>query len=233
MLMNDQPPKPRRGCFFYGCISGLVLLLILAIGGLLAVHYAKKKVTALIAEYTDSQPATLPTAQISAADLDQLKQRFAAFDQAVRAGQPVPPLTLTANEINALVASGKDQQWLKGKVYVSFDGDRLKGEMSIPLNDIGWKMFRNRYLNGSGTFKLALQKGVLFVAPQTIVVKGKPVPEMYMQGLRNANFAAALTNQPDAMAVVQHLKDIEVKDGKLIVTPKETTEAAAPKAERE
>ena len=39
--MNGQPPKPRRGCFFYGCITGLVLLLLIAIGGLIAVHYGK------------------------------------------------------------------------------------------------------------------------------------------------------------------------------------------------
>ena len=231
--MNEQPPKARRGCLFYGCLSGLVLLLVLAICGLIAVHYAKVKLTALVNEYTDAQPMTLPTVQMSAADLDKLKKRFTEFEDAVRAGRPAPPLALTADEINALVASGKDQTWVKGKVYVSFDGNRVKGELSVPLNDLGWKMFRNRYLNGTGTFNVSLQNGVLFVAPQTITVKGKPVPEMYMQGIRNANFAAALTNQPNAVAVLQHLQNLEVKDGKLIVTPKDATEAAVPKAEKE
>ena len=66
-----------------------------------------------------------------------------------------------------------------------------------------------------------MQNGVLFLAPQTIVVKGKPVPDMYMQGLRNQNFAASLTNQPDVSAVLQGLQEIQVNDGKLIVVPKE------------
>jgi hypothetical protein len=231
--MNGQPPKPRRGCFFYGCITGLVLLLLIAIGGLIAVHYGKKALTGMINKYTDTQPMALPTVQISAADLDKLKQRFAAFEDAVKAGRPTPPLVLSADEINALIASSPDRQQLKGKFYVSFDGDRVKGQLSLPLGEIGWKMFKNRYLNGSGTFNVSLRNGILFVAPQTVEVKGKPVPEMYMQGLRNANFAAGLTNQPDAMAVLQKLEDIQVKDGKLIVTPKEKAEAPVVKPERE
>jgi hypothetical protein len=218
--MNDQPPKPRRGCLFYGCITGLVLLLVVAIGGVVAVHYAKKALTGLVNNYTDTQPMALPTVQMSAADLDKLKKRFAAFEDSVKAGRPTPPLELTADEINALIASGSGKDSMKGRLYLSFDGDRVKGELSLPLKDIGWKMVRDRYLNGSGTFNVALRNGILFVAPQTITVKGKPVPEMYMQGIRNANFAASLTNQPDAMAVIQGLQDIQVKDGKLTVVPK-------------
>jgi hypothetical protein len=231
--MNGQPPKPRRGCFFYGCITGLVLLFLIAVGGLIALHYGKKALTGLVNQYTDTQPMTLPTVQMSSADLEKLKKRFEAFEEAVRAGHPTPPLVLTADEINALVASSPDKQSLKGKFYLSFDGDRVKGDVSLPLGQIGWKMFRNRYLNGSGTFNVSLRNGILFVAPQTLAVKGKPLPETYMQGLRNANLAAALTNQPDAMAVVQNLQDIQVKDGKLIVTPKEKAETPVVKPERE
>ena len=231
--MNGQPPKPRHGCFFYGCISGLVLLLLTAVGGLIALHYGKKALTGLINQYTDTQPMALPTVQISSADLEKLKKRFESFEEAVRAGHPTPPLVLSADEINALLASSPDKQQLKGKLYVSFDGDRVKGQLSLPLGDLGWKMFKNRYLNGSGTFNVSLRNGVLFVAPQTVEVKGKPVPEMYMQGLRNANFAAGLTNQPDSMTVLQNLEDIQVKDGKLIVTPKEKAEAPVVKPERE
>jgi hypothetical protein len=103
---------------------------------------------------------------------------------------------------------------------VRFDGDRIKAELSLPLQEVGWKMLRGRYLNGSGTFNVSLHDGVLFVAPQDIVVKGSPVPEVYMQGLRSQNFAEALTNQPDASAVLLGLQEIQVKDGKLVVVPK-------------
>ena len=218
--MTDQPPKARRGCFFYGCITGLVLLVLLLGGLLIGVHYAKKAISGLVNEYTDTQPMVLPTVQMSQAEIDKLKQRWQAFEEAVRAQRPTAPLVLTADEVNALIASGPDKQSLKGKVYVSFDDDRVKGELSLPLQEIGWKMVKGRYLNGSGIFNVSLQHGVFSVAPQTIEVKGKAVPDLYMQAIRNQNFAAALTNQPNATALMQGLQDIQVKDGKLIVAPK-------------
>ena len=231
--MNGQPPKARRGCFFYGCITGLVLLLVFAIGGLVAIHYARKALTGMVNEYTDTQPVTLPTVQMSPAETDKLKQRWATFEEAVRAQRPTPPLALTADEINALIASGPDKQSLKGKLYVSFEGDRVKGDLSLPLQDLGWKMFKGRYLNGNATFNVSVRNGILFVAPQTIAVKGKPVPELYMQRFRNQNFAEAFANQTNAAAVLQGLQDIQVKDGKLIVVPKARPGGAGMTPERE
>jgi hypothetical protein len=216
-----QPAKARRGCFFYGCITSLVLLLVLTIAIIAGVYYVKKKVSGLVANYTDTQPMTLQSVQMSTADLDKLKQRFDGFEQAVRDGKPTEPLVLTADEINALIATGADAQKFKGKIYITLDGDKVKGDVSLPLQDIGLKMFKGRYLNGSGTFSVSLQDGVLFVAPQTITVKGQTVPDVYMQGIRNQNFAAGLTNDPDARAVLGRLQEIRVKDGKVTVVPKE------------
>ena len=105
--------------------------------------------------------------------------------------------------------------------YVSFDDGRVKGEMSLPLGDLGWKMVRGRYLNGSGTFDVSLRDGALSISPQSIVVKGRPVPEIYMKGIRNQNFAAAITNQPDATSVLQGLQELQVKDNKLVIVPKQ------------
>ena len=95
----------------------------------------------------------------------QVKQRFEAFQQAVREHHATKPLTLTADDINALIASGGDQQGLKGKVYVSLDGDQLKGEVSVPLQDVGLSMFKGRYLNGSATFNLSFRDGRLVGHP--------------------------------------------------------------------
>lgn len=219
--MIDETVKPRRGCFFYGCVISLVLLLLLAIAGLVAVHYAKKALTGVINNYTETQAMALPAVRMSPADFDALKKRIAAFQEGVKADRPMPPLALTADEINALIASGPDKHSLKGKLYVSFDDGRVKGELSLPLGDLGWKMVRGRYLNGSGTFDVSLRNGALSISPQSIVVKGRPVPEIYMKGIRNQNFAAAITNQPDATSVLQGLQELQVKDNKLVIVPKQ------------
>lgn len=215
--MTDPAAKPRRGCFFYGCITGLVLLVIVLGALMVGLHYVRK----MINQFTDSQPMELPTVQMPQEEIDKLKQRFEAFQKAVREQRPTEPLDLTADDINALIASEPKRQDLKGKLYVGFAGDQVKGEVSVPLREIGLGMFKGRYLNGSATFNLSFTNGMLWVAPQTIIVKGRPVPEMYMQEIRKQNLAASLANEPAAVAVLQGLQEIQVKDGKLVAVPKE------------
>ena len=216
--MNEQPPKPRRGCGFYGCITGVVLLVMMLGALLLGWHYVKK----MVVRYTDTKPAELPTVQMSPAEMAQAKERVESFQQAVREHRATKPLTLTADELNALIASGGDQQGLKGKVYVSLDGDQLKGDLSVPLHDVGLSMFKSRYLNGSATFNLSFRDGKLSVTPQTIHVKGEPLPEIYLREIRKQNLAFAFTNDPAAASVLQGLEEIQVKEGKLVIAPKES-----------
>ena len=214
--MTDPVAKPRRGCVFYGCITGLVLL-VLVLGGLMVgLHYVRKMVN----QYTETGPMELPALQMSQGEIDKVKQRFEAFQKAVREQRPTEPLELSADDINALIASGSDQQALKGKFYVSLDGDKLKGEVSVPLQQIGLSMFKGRYLNGSATFSLSFRNGTLSVSPQTINVKGKPLPETYMREIRKQNLAEGFTSETNSAAVLQGLEDIQVKDGKLVVVPK-------------
>jgi len=175
----------------------------------------------MVNSFTDSKPTELPTLQMSKAEIDQVKQRFEAFEQAVREQHATKSLSLTADDINALIASSAEPQTLKGKLYVSLEGDQVKGQVSVPLQDVGLRMFKGRYLNGSATFNLGFRDGVLIVTPQTLVVKGKPVPEVYMQEIRKQNFAASLTNEPAAVAVLKGLQDVQVKEGKVVIVPKE------------
>ncbi len=215
--MSDQTPKPRRGCFFYGCITGTVLLVMMLGALLLGLHYVKK----MVLHYTENKPMELPTLQMSQAEMAQVKERLDSFQQAVREHHPTKPLTLTADDINALIASGGEQQGFKGKVYVSLDGDQLKGAVSVPLQDVGLNMFKGRYLNGNATFNLSFREGRLSVTPQTIQVKGEPLPEIYLREIRKQNLAFAFTNDPATAAVLKGLEEIQVKEGKLVVAPKE------------
>jgi len=87
------------------------------------------------------------------------------------------PLTLTSDEINALIATDPDLQPLKGKLYVTLENEHIKGQLSVSMDEAGLPMFRGRYLNGSGTFSLSLRNGILRLTAQEIAVKGKPLPE--------------------------------------------------------
>src|SRR6266550_2575987 len=160
--MNEQTPKKPRGCFFYGCISGLALLLIMVFALLLGVYYVKK----MFNEFTDTKPLALPVVQMSPAEIKALHERLDAFDKALKEHQPTPPLILTSDDINAWIATSSGGQSLTGRVYISIEGDQLKGQVSLPMERLGLGMFRGRYLNGAVIFALSFRNGVLHVTAQ-------------------------------------------------------------------
>jgi hypothetical protein len=215
--MNEPtPPKQRRGCFFYGCLSGVVCLVAILVAFLLGLYQLKR----MLNFYTDTHSVALPSVQMPAAELEQLKQRIENFQDAVRTGRPTEPLRLSADELNAMIESDPNLTRVKGKLYVSIEGDRLKGQISLPMDDLGLPIFRGRYLNGTGIFAVSLHKGELLVTPDSLIVKGKPLPGVYMDKIRSQNLAASLSSNPRASVALNHLQDVRVSEGKLILVPK-------------
>lgn len=214
--MTGSPAAARRrGCFFHGCLVGAVGLLLMLGGLLVALHYTWKTML----RFTDSQPAELPAALLSRSEKNQLKRRCAAFEAALREQRPAPALTLSADEINALIADDPRLQGFKGKVYVRLAGGQLQSQLSVPLEEAGWPQLKGRYLNGTATFRLSFQNGALAIRPQTIRVKGRPLPEIYMRAIRKWNLAAEAARQPQVGALLQELADIRVRDSQLTLEP--------------
>ncbi len=215
--MSDLPTrKPRRGCLFYGCLTGIVCFVAILVAFLLGLHLFKK----MLNEYTDSQPLPLPVVQMAPAQLEQVTQRVNTFRDAIRAGRTAPALELTSDEINALIANDADFQGLRGKLYITLEGDKVKGQLSFPMAQLGLPLFHGRYLNGTGTFSVSLQNGLLRVMPQEILVKGRPLPSTYMDRIRTENLATQATANPGAADALNKLQSIEIKDSKLIIVPK-------------
>ena len=213
--MTEPQQKARRGCLFYGCIVGVVFLLMLLAGLLVGMHYAKKMIT----QITDSAPIELPTAKLSTAEMEQLKQRLNAFSDSIKAGKSTPPLELTSDEINALIADNPQTKGLKGKVYVMLQGDQVKSQISVPTDDVRLPFFKHRYLNGDATLDASLRNGTLRVVIQDINIKGKPLPSVYMQNIRQINWAEGASADTNNAAALNKIKSFEVKEGKVIITP--------------
>jgi hypothetical protein len=218
--MHQDKPKSRRGCIFYGCIITSALMLVMLIGVLAALHYGRK----LVLDFTDTGPMQLPElpAQMSPAQIEQIRSRVAAFREALRNNRPTPPLELTADEINALIATDPGYQAAKGKVYVSIQDGQLTGQVSLPLDQLNVSTLKGRYLNGSVTFGVSLENGVLRVVPQQITTRNKPLPEWVMRKLRQQNFAQDAGNDPQAASALNQLQAIQLTGGKLILVPKNT-----------
>jgi len=213
---DTQRVKARRGCFFYGCISGALLLLVMLVGAILGLRYFKRMVT----EFTDTRPAVMPAVPLSPEQVSQVEQRFESFRDSVRAGKTVQPLELNSDEVNALILTNTDFQPLKGKLYITLEDSSVKGRISLPMEEAGLKAFHGRYLNGTGTFDLSARDGIVRLTAQSLQIKNRAVPEGYMEKIRLQNLAKDINNDPRTAAALNWIKNIEVKDGKLIVVPR-------------
>ena len=59
---NVPPPiRKGRGCFFYGCLTSLVLLLVVFLLALFTVRWIRNEINA----YTDTAPMTLPKVEMA------------------------------------------------------------------------------------------------------------------------------------------------------------------------
>ena len=211
--MNGNPPKKQRGCFFYGCITGLVLLLLATILAVCGLLYVKN----LVNQWTDTKALSLPAVEMPAADMEELKARVKAFQDSVEHGSNSVPLVLTGRDLNALITQNED---LKGKFHIEIEDSKVKGQVSIPLPALPF--LRGRYLNGSGTFAGSIRNSRLVVNVQNLEVKGKAFPESFMAKLRAENLAADVQqNNPDLEETLGKLQSLEVKDGKVTIVPRQ------------
>jgi hypothetical protein len=218
----DEPPR-QRGCLFYGCIIAgiLSLLVLIAVGvGVLFVYRWFERV---LEEYTATAPRELPRVEMAAEQRQTLRERVEAFRAAIKEGRPTEPLVLSSEDLNALIDENPD---LKGKVYVAINQEKLKGQVSIPLNNFpSFGLTRGRYLNGEGEFKVSLQDGVLIVTLESLLVNGKTLPAELMNSFRNQNLARDAYKDERTAEEIRKFQSIEVKDGKVIITARDRTRA--------
>jgi hypothetical protein len=214
--MADSKVKGGRGCLFYGILIVLVMFLFVLAGALIALHAAKR----MLNEFTETKPMPLPVVELPPSDMAKLKDRIGAFQNAARDSLPAPPLSLTADELNALLATEPHLESFRGRLHVTIDGDHLGGLVSLPLEQAGLPMFKGRFLNGTATFILTLQNGTLWLSVGNFVVKGKPLPAGYLDKIRAQNLAAGVNNDQRALHALGFLQSIRVTDGKVVLEAK-------------
>lgn len=226
--MSPQP-KAGRGCLFWGgIIAGFLLLccLLVGLGGYLFVK-------SLINEYTDTKPLEIAVSPLSDAEAKALKDRIHNFDHDLTNGTATAPLILTADEINSLIAK-ESKNTNTVRFQISFNDNRVQAQLSLSLDVFNFWMLRGRYFNGSGDVAVSLNNGQLMLNIKSLSVKGRPVPEQYMQPLSQNftdGFMSAQTNNPDFMDALKRLQEIKIEDNKLFVIPKTPEPQATPKLE--
>lgn len=223
-------PQPKsRGCLFYGCVfAGVGAILLAALLGVVG-YMAWSYYTGAIAQYTEDKARPLPAVKLDEEAQKAVARRAKEYSEAVEGGKPLADRTLVldSDELNALINQDDD---FKGKVSASIEGDKVRGEVSMPLGETGLPRTEGRYLNGKATFRVDLKDGRLVVNIDDVEVKGEPLPDSFMKGIRGKNLAEDWEKDEDSAKVLRRLERIEVKDGKLIITAKapEAPDAGTP-----
>jgi hypothetical protein len=212
-----EPPRRERGCFFYGCVFTAVLAVLLIIA-LAAVTYIGVRIASrFLDEWTSTAPMELPKVQISEEQSKSVRERFDAFQKSLEEGKAVEPLVLTGDDLNALFEGNAD---LRGMFHFNVDGDKLKAQISIPLDKMNLAPVRGRYLNGEAELKASLNNGVLIVTLDSLRVNGKQPPDAFLTQLRQQNIAKDLYKNPKHAEMISRFESLQIKDGKIILKPR-------------
>jgi hypothetical protein len=204
------PPRKPRGCVFWGC-AALVLLVVLGVlTTCVGIYVARSKVE----EYTQDHPTRFAPSPLADDERAALDRRLGAFETAAKAGDATPALTLTGDEINALIERRGD---LKDRLRVSIQSDRIRSQVSVPLDAMG---FAGRFLNGTATLSLSLRDGRLDVRASDIEANGKPLPEVLAKAFSEQNLAEKVMDDPKTREAFAHLERIELTGGNVVVTAK-------------
>ena len=215
---SSQVPAKQRGCWFYGCLTLAILALLGGIAAWIAVRYAVRTASGWVEGYTSTNRIPIESVSISQGELKSLQDRVVSFSRTLDGQQGSRDLVLSADEINALIQNDPQYKDLRSKLHVMLEGDQIKGKLSMPLDDVG---FKDRYLNGLATIKVTLADGVLNINLKDVQVGDKPLPPAMLSELRKYNFAQNVQTDPDAQRSLQKFESIQVKDSKLIIRAKE------------
>ena len=212
---ETAPKKSGRGCFFFGCITLIVLMVI---GGI-AIYFVAQKMLNMVLEFTEEQPRELAVVEVSEVELEGIQARVDAFESALRSGEPLPPLELSAEDINALIQ--KDPRWqeINDKVYVTIDDDTIRGEISLPLEQFADR-FAGRFFNGQVDLNVGVAAGQVVVRIVGGEVAGEPLPAEIITILEGQNLTKDFAKDPENRAVLEKIDRVEVRDGKIVVTPR-------------
>lgn len=207
--MSEQKRSGCKGCLIWFLVVLAVVVLVLGVSA----YLGYRKLVSLRDQYTQSKPLVLPAASYSQADMDGVRQRVDSFLANARGSHTNAQLSLSANDLNALLASSG----ITNRVYVTFTNQMLAGQVSVPLEDLGIRFLRGRYLNGGVVFDVGRVDGELSVKVKDVSVNGLALPEHYMKNIRDVNYAQGVMTNTTANGAFKHVSRVGIEGDRLIL----------------
>lgn len=149
-------PRPGggMGCFAKGCLVLLAVGLLLLVLGGASTFYGMRK---LRDAYTSTRAEPVRTFPATDAQFAEVSARIRAFRDAAAKRQRAT-LTLSADDLNILVAKDPEYAALRGKVFFSIKDDALFTDVSTPLDTVPAAAalgLKGRWVNGKAGLDLS------------------------------------------------------------------------------
>src|SRR6476620_6026949 len=213
----EAPPRRKSlGCFARGCLTLSIFAIVLAIAGFAGLYWGLHRNSALFygsywlakTRSLAQAPTSVPEFNASEQQIQLVQERWQDFEQKTRAGQAAE-IELSADDINALIATSEG---LRGKVFVSVDGNQIRLQASVPIG--GFFGRPGYYFNGDVVIELEgmqLPDGPRFTR---IKSNGEQAPTDFLGWkYRHRQLREYLADQGNAYEI----GTIEIGDGKVIL----------------
>jgi hypothetical protein len=211
----EAPPRRKGlGCFARGCLTLSIFAIVLAIAGFAGLYWGLHRNSALfygsywLAKTRSLAEAPTPVPEFNASDqqIQLVQERWQDFEQKTRAGQPAE-LELSADDINALIATSDN---LRGKVFASIEGNRLRLQASLPIGGVLGRP--GYYFNGDVIIEVKDAQSLESPQFSRITINGEQVPTDFLDWkYRSRQLREYLADQRNAYEV----GTIEIRDGKV------------------
>ena len=213
----EAPPRRKGlGCFARGCLTLSIFAIVLAIACFVGMYWGLHRHSALfygsywLAKTRSIAEAPTPVPEFSGSgqQIQRVRERWQDFEQKARAGQAAE-IELSADDINALIAT---TEGVRGKVFVSVEGDQLRLQASVPIGHFLSKP--GYYFTGDVIIALTGTQPVGSPQFSRIAINGEQVPTDFLNWkYRSRQLREYLTEQQNAYDV----GTIEIRDGKVFL----------------
>ena len=199
-----------------GCLSVIVLLAIFAA---VAYYFLLQTSDDLVESYTSPAPLDLSDLEANREVTLSVIERLREFITALEQGEATGSLSLSADDINALLQNEELLHGLKGMAHVTIQDDLLRADISVPLGLFN-ERFEGRYLNGTGELTVEMKDDRLRVTIDRLEVGGRDLPREIMNEIRRNNLVDALYDEPSLEEFLLLIKSVKIEDGRLVIQPK-------------
>jgi hypothetical protein len=222
--VTEQPPLPRpkegMGCFAKGCLTLVVVIVVLAtaiIGGAWFL-YGKA-----INVYTSTQPVNIHVEEPTDSQFQTAEGKLARLHQAIFNNQEIA-IDFTAGDINALIARDPGFAGMRGRVRVGIADSIVTLELSAPLTAVPLPKLRNRWFNGRASFEFTYNLGQFVIGAKSAEANGRALPEQFFGSFNasfnrsfNERFQRDLQKSQEQATFWKRIKAIVVNGDRLII----------------